>query len=142
MLIWGIVLGSRRPGAAGWRELGFLGKTNDQVWLLITLSLNITVVYALIVRWHKSQRELQTRIPTRWRPQWVASRGGPAQEPDEESISRPGELICGRGSVSGISPETGLDPAAYGARTRAPRRVLPWRGARHYNVRLDATGLK
>jgi hypothetical protein len=42
-------------------QLGFLGNTNDSVLLLITLTLNIIVLYALIVRWHDSQRELQTR---------------------------------------------------------------------------------
>jgi hypothetical protein len=42
-------------------QLGFLGNTNDQVWLLITLSLNIIVLYALVVRWHDSERELQAR---------------------------------------------------------------------------------
>jgi hypothetical protein len=31
------------------------------VWLLITLTLNIIVLYALIVRWHESQRELEAR---------------------------------------------------------------------------------
>jgi len=42
-------------------QLGFLGNTNDTVWLLITLTLNIIVLYALIVRWHESQRELEAR---------------------------------------------------------------------------------
>ena len=42
-------------------QLGFLGNTNDTVWLLITLTLNIIVLYALIVRWHDSQPELETR---------------------------------------------------------------------------------
>ena len=42
-------------------QLGFLGNTNDTVWLLITLTLNIIVLYALVVRWDDSQRELQTR---------------------------------------------------------------------------------
>jgi hypothetical protein len=42
-------------------QLGCLGNTNDSVLLLITLTLNIIVLYALIVRWHDSQRELQTR---------------------------------------------------------------------------------
>jgi hypothetical protein len=78
MLIWGIVLalvGLALLGGASWArwiaillvsinvfsQLGFLGNTNDTVWLLITLTLNIIVLYALIVRWHESQRELQTR---------------------------------------------------------------------------------
>ena len=42
-------------------QLGFLGNTNDTVWLLITLTFNIIILYALIVRWHDSQQELQTR---------------------------------------------------------------------------------
>ena len=78
MLIWGVILalvGLALLGGASWArwvaillvsinvfsQLGFLGNTNDTVWLLITLTLNIIVLYALIVRWHESQRELQTR---------------------------------------------------------------------------------
>ena len=78
MLIWGIALalvGLALIGGASWArwvsillvsinvfgQLGFLGNTNDTVWLLITLTFNIIVLYALIVRWHDSQRELQTR---------------------------------------------------------------------------------
>ena len=78
MLLWGILLaciGLALLAGASWArwtsivlvsvnvfgQLGFLGNTNDQVWLLITLTFNIIVLYALIVRWHDSQRELQTR---------------------------------------------------------------------------------
>ena len=78
MLIWGIVLaliGLARLAGKSWArwvsillvninvfgQLGFLGNTNDQVWLLITLTLNIIILYALIVRWEESERELQTR---------------------------------------------------------------------------------
>jgi len=78
MLIWGIVLalvGLALLNGASWArwvsivlvgvnvfgQLGFLGNTNDQVWLLITLTFNIIVLYALIVRWHDSERDLQTR---------------------------------------------------------------------------------
>ena len=78
MLIWGIVLvlvGFALLNGASWArwvsillvsvnvfgQLGFLGNTNDQVWLLITLTFNIIILYALIVRWHESERELQTR---------------------------------------------------------------------------------
>ena len=78
MLIWGVVLalvGLALLGGASWArwmsivlvsinvfgQLGFLGNTNDTVWLLITLTFNIIILYALIVRWHDSQRELQTR---------------------------------------------------------------------------------
>ena len=77
MLIWGIVLvlvGLALMNGASWArwvsillvgvnvfgQLGFLGNTNDQVWLLITLTLNIIVLYALVVRWHESERDLQT----------------------------------------------------------------------------------
>ena len=78
MLIWGIILalvGLALLNGASWARwssivlvgvnvfghLGFLGNTNDTVWLLITLTLNIIVLYALIVRWHESQRELEAR---------------------------------------------------------------------------------
>ena len=78
MLIWGIILalvGLGLLNGASWArwtailfvsinvfgQLGFLGNTNDTVWLLITLTLNIIILYALVVRWHDSQQELQTR---------------------------------------------------------------------------------
>ena len=78
MLIWGIVLalvGLGLLNGASWArwvsilfvsinvfgQLGFLGNTNDTVWLLITLTLNIIILYALIVRWHDSQPEPETR---------------------------------------------------------------------------------
>jgi hypothetical protein len=78
MLIWGIILalvGFALLNAASWArwvsillvsinvfgQLGFLGNSNDQVWLLITLTFNIIILYALIVRWHESERELKTR---------------------------------------------------------------------------------
>ena len=68
MLLWGIVLacvGLGLLGGAGWArwtaivlvsvnifgQLGFLGNTNDLLWVLITLTLNIIVLFALIVRW-------------------------------------------------------------------------------------------
>ena len=71
MLIWGIILacvGLGLLGGAGWArwtaivfvavnifgQLGFLGNTNDTLWLLITLTLNIIVLFALIVRWNDS----------------------------------------------------------------------------------------
>jgi hypothetical protein len=78
MLLWGVIVvlvGLALLNGASWArwvsilfvsinvfgQLGFLGNTNDTVWLLITLTLNIIVLYALIVRWHDSQQELQTR---------------------------------------------------------------------------------
>ena len=78
MLIWGVLLaliGLALLNGASWArwmaivfvsvnvfgQLGFLGNTNDTVWLLITLTLNIIILFALIVRWHESQPELQAR---------------------------------------------------------------------------------
>ena len=71
MLIWGVILvlvGLALLGGAGWArwvsivfvsvnifgQLGFLGNTNDLLWVLITLTLNIIVLFALIVRWDDS----------------------------------------------------------------------------------------
>jgi hypothetical protein len=71
MLFWGILLaciGLALLAGAGWArwttivlvsinvfgQLGFLGNTNDRLWLLTTLTLNIIVLYALIVRWDES----------------------------------------------------------------------------------------
>ena len=71
MLLWGVVLagvGLGLLGGAGWArwtaivfvsvnifgQLGFLGNTNDLLWVLITLTLNIIVLFALIVRWDDS----------------------------------------------------------------------------------------
>ena len=78
MLIWGIILalvGLALLNGASWArwtsivlvsinvfgQLGFLGNTNDTVCLVMTLTLNIIIPYALIVRWHDSQPELRTR---------------------------------------------------------------------------------
>ena len=71
MLVWGIILacvGLALLGGASWArwtsivfvsvnvfgQLGFLGNTNDLLWVLITLTLNIIVLFALIVRWDES----------------------------------------------------------------------------------------
>jgi hypothetical protein len=71
MLIWGIILalvGLSLLNGASWArwvtillvsinifsQLGFLGNTNDTLWVLTTLTLNIIVLYALIVRWNDS----------------------------------------------------------------------------------------
>jgi len=71
MLIWGIILalvGFSLLNGASWArwvtillvsinifsQLGFLGNTNDTLWVLTTLTLNIIVLYALIVRWNDS----------------------------------------------------------------------------------------
>ena len=78
MLLWGIVLacvGFALLNGASWArwasivlvsinifgQLGFLGNTNDTLWVLITLTLNIIVLYALIVRWSDSVQQLETR---------------------------------------------------------------------------------
>ena len=77
MLVWGIILafvGLGLLGGAGWArwtsivlvsinvfsQLGFLGNTNDPWWLLIALTLNIIVLYALIVRWDESVPQRST----------------------------------------------------------------------------------
>ncbi len=71
MLVWGIVLafvGLGLLSGASWArwtsivlvsinvfgQLGFLGNTNDLLWMLTTVTLNIIVLYALIVRWDES----------------------------------------------------------------------------------------
>ena len=71
MLIWGVLLalvGLALLNGASWArwtaivfvsvnifgQLGFLGNTNDLLWVLITLTLNIIVLFALIVRWDDS----------------------------------------------------------------------------------------
>ena len=78
MLFWGILvacIGLALLAGASWArwtsivllsinvfgQLGFLGNTNDLLWLLITLTLNIIVLYALIVRWDESVPQLETR---------------------------------------------------------------------------------
>ena len=77
MLVWGIVLagiGLALLAGNSWArwtsivlvsinvfgQLGFLGNTNDTLWLLTTLTLNIIVLYALIVRWDESMRQVET----------------------------------------------------------------------------------
>jgi len=74
MLLWGIVLagvGFALLNGASWArwtsivlvsinvfgQLGFLGNTNDLLWVLTTLTLNIIVLFALTVRWHDSVPE-------------------------------------------------------------------------------------
>jgi hypothetical protein len=78
MLFWGILLagiGLALLSGASWArwttivlvsinvfgQLGFLGNTNDLLWLLTTLTLNIIVLYALIVRWDESVPQLENR---------------------------------------------------------------------------------
>src|SRR4029077_17239993 len=78
MLVWGVILalvGLALLAGSSWArwtsilfvsvnvfgQLGFLGNTNDLLWVLITLTLNIIVLYALIVRWDDSLQVLETR---------------------------------------------------------------------------------
>ena len=77
MLVWGILLaciGLALLAGASWArwttivlvsinlfgQLGFLGNTNDLLWALLTLTLNIIVLYALIARWDESVRQVET----------------------------------------------------------------------------------
>ena len=74
MLIWGIAIalvGLALIGGASWArwtaivlvsinvfsQLGFLGNTNDLLWMLTAMTLNIIVLFALTVRWHDSVPE-------------------------------------------------------------------------------------
>ena len=78
MLIWGIILvlvGLALLAGASWARwtsivfvsvnifgrLASWGNTNDLLWVLITLTLNIIVLFALIVRWDDSTPQLQNR---------------------------------------------------------------------------------
>ena len=73
MLVWGVVLalvGLGLLNGASWArwvsivlvsvnvfgQLGFLGNTNDTAVAADPLTLNIIILYALIVRWQESQR--------------------------------------------------------------------------------------
>ena len=77
MLFWGIILacvGIGLLGGARWArwtaillvsvnifgQLGFLGNTNDLLWALTTLTLNIIVLFALTVRWNETQADIET----------------------------------------------------------------------------------
>ena len=42
-------------------QLGFLGNSAYPLWSLLVLTLNIIVLYALIVRWDESQLQLELR---------------------------------------------------------------------------------
>lgn len=77
MLIWGILVvlvGLALMAGQSWArwvsivfvsvnifgQLGFLGNSNYPLWALTALTLNIIVLYALIVRWDESQRQLES----------------------------------------------------------------------------------
>ena len=38
--------------------LGFLGNSQDPIWALTVLTLNVIVIYALTARWTESKRDL------------------------------------------------------------------------------------
>ena len=76
MLIWGILIvlvGFALISGQSWArwttivlvcinlfgQLGFVGNSNYPLWALTALTLNIVVLYALIVRWDDSQRQLE-----------------------------------------------------------------------------------
>ena len=78
MMIWGIILvlvGLALISGQDWArwvsivlvslnvfaQLGFVGNSAYPLWSLLVLTLNIIVLYALIVRWDESQLELGTR---------------------------------------------------------------------------------
>jgi hypothetical protein len=78
MMIWGIILvlvGLALISGQAWArwvsivlvslnvslQLGFLGNSSYPLWTLMVLTLNIIVLYALIVRWDESQPQLESR---------------------------------------------------------------------------------
>jgi len=77
MMIWGVLLvlaGLGLGAGQGWArwfaiivvslnfitQLGFLGNTQNPVWSLTVIALNIIVLYALTARWSESQAEVTT----------------------------------------------------------------------------------
>jgi len=78
MMIWGIILalvGFALIAGQSWArwvsivlvsvnlfaQLGFLGNSSYPLWTLLVLTLDIIVLYALIVRWDESQLQLEPR---------------------------------------------------------------------------------
>ena len=78
MMIWGVILvlvGLALISGQGWArwvsivlvslnvfaQLGFVGNSAYPLWSLLVLTLNIIVLYALIVRWDESQLQLESR---------------------------------------------------------------------------------
>ena len=39
--------------------LGFLGNSQDPIWALTVLTLNVVVIYALTARWSESKRDME-----------------------------------------------------------------------------------
>ena len=83
MIIWGIILalvGFALLNGAGWArwvtillvsvnifsQLGFLGNTNDTLWLLTALTLNIIVLYAVTVRWSEGSETIRRMSESRY----------------------------------------------------------------------------
>ncbi len=77
MLIWGVLLviaGLGLIAGQSWArwfaivvvslnviaQLGFLGNTQNSLWALTVIALNIIVLYALTARWSESQAEIGT----------------------------------------------------------------------------------
>ena len=75
LLLWGVLLvlaGFGLIGGQGWArwfaiilvslnviaQLGFLGNTQNSLWSLTVIALNIIVLYALTARWSESAAEL------------------------------------------------------------------------------------
>jgi uncharacterized membrane protein (DUF2068 family) len=75
MLIWGVLLvlaGLGLAAAQGWArwfaivtvslnfiaQLGFLGNSQDPLWSLTVIALNVIVLYALTARWSESRSDL------------------------------------------------------------------------------------
>jgi len=78
MMIWGVILvlvGLALTSGQSWArwvsivlvcvnlfaQLGFVGNSSYPLWTLIVLTLDIIVLYALIVRWDESQLSLESR---------------------------------------------------------------------------------
>ena len=77
MMIWGVLLvlaGLGLGAGQGWArwfaivvvslnfiaQLGFLGNTQNPIWSLTVIALNIIVLYALTARWSESQADATT----------------------------------------------------------------------------------
>lgn len=78
-LIWGIILvlvGFGLLAGAGWArwvaiiaisinfftQLGFVGNSNAPLWSLLVLTLNIIVLYALMVHWGDAKRDMDMAV--------------------------------------------------------------------------------
>jgi hypothetical protein len=78
MILWGIIIvltGLSLMAGQGWArwvsillvslnvyaQLGFLGNSSYPLWSLVVLTLNIVVLFALVVRWDESVVQVETR---------------------------------------------------------------------------------